>query len=302
MQRRAEEAETREAFITNLRERGNLAMRRGDLSAANAFYMEAIAVPNVTDAQRAKLFGNRAACLLAMGQLPLALSDARQAVEIEPSWAKGWYRLGRTQREMGDAGGAAASLAKAAELDPDSEEISTMLREVRAAGAAAAEKPAAAGARGGFAEEKARADGHFMESRHAEAAAGYTRLIDDLASDLADLEPNLADLESDYPPEFRPPSPATEPGLGELSEEAAAAAARLCTLYSNRAACSLALERHDECVDDTTRALGLHAAGRLLPARTELKVRMRREEALRRLGREAEAEAELGRINAIAID
>ena len=53
----------RVAIVTDLRERGNLAMQKADPQAARQFYSQALDVPQVGDDERAKTLGNRSACL-----------------------------------------------------------------------------------------------------------------------------------------------------------------------------------------------------------------------------------------------
>ena len=111
-----EQEEERMSLINSFRERGNLAMQRGDLTAARSFYSEALDVPRVPFEERAKLLGNRAACLLALKRPDLAVADAEGAAELMPESGKAHYRLGCLQDEVGDGPGAIASLTRAVEL------------------------------------------------------------------------------------------------------------------------------------------------------------------------------------------
>lgn len=87
-------AEQRAAVVNDLRERGNTAMRNGDPTAAREFYTQALSVPSVPSDERAKLLGNRAACLTRLNRIDLALIDAEEACECKPDWGKAFYRLG----------------------------------------------------------------------------------------------------------------------------------------------------------------------------------------------------------------
>lgn len=80
--------------MNDLKERGNLAMLRGDPVAARAFYSEALEVSDVPEQVRAALHGNRAACLLALNEPALALTDAEAAVVLVLDWVKGHFRVG----------------------------------------------------------------------------------------------------------------------------------------------------------------------------------------------------------------
>ena len=127
-----EEDARRHAVVSDLRERGNLAMRNDDKAAARSFYTEALEVPGVRPDERAKLLGNRAACLLALRRPDLALADAEEAVELMPEWGKAVYRLGCLQDDNGDADAAAASLRRACELLPGAADVGARLRQVEA--------------------------------------------------------------------------------------------------------------------------------------------------------------------------
>jgi len=247
---RIAEEKTRAAFVDDLRERGNAAMRRGDHLAANNFYMEALFVPSVPDAVRVKLLGNRAACLLAMKQPQLAKIDALEAVCLAPDVAKLQYRLGVACEQLGDDEGAAEALGRALALEPGSAEIGARLDAVRARMPAAPTKspaePAPSPAPAGFAEAKARADGLFVGGEHAKAAEAYSELIED----------------------------------DDTEEEAKY------NLLANRSACFLLLAKHgspylDWCVRDCEAAL--RGVGKGLSERAERKVRLRRTEARERL-------------------
>ena len=111
-----EDTRQRAAVINDLRERGNAAMKNGDPTAAREFYSQALSVPSVPPDERAKLFGNRAACLLQLKRADLALIDAEEACDAMPGWGKAWYRLGCIMADVGDALGAISALDKAATL------------------------------------------------------------------------------------------------------------------------------------------------------------------------------------------
>lgn len=120
-----EAAAKRLAVVRDLRERGNVAMRQDDPTAARSFYSQvcermgrrclplfsgpplvltattdpctrapcdsqALDVPAVPADERAKTLGNRAACLLALQRADLALVDAEEAVELTPDAGKPW--------------------------------------------------------------------------------------------------------------------------------------------------------------------------------------------------------------------
>ncbi|KAA8896191.1 hypothetical protein FN846DRAFT_783928 [Sphaerosporella brunnea] len=70
------------------KQKGNVAFRAKNFTEAFASYTEAISL----NPQSQTLYSNRSAALLSLGRLPLALNDAKRAVELDPKWAKGYRR------------------------------------------------------------------------------------------------------------------------------------------------------------------------------------------------------------------
>ena len=64
------------------------------------------------------LFSNRSAANLAIGLLDAALWDARKAVELQPTWPKGYYRLGCALESMNELEAALAAFEKGLALTP----------------------------------------------------------------------------------------------------------------------------------------------------------------------------------------
>ena len=73
------------------------------------------------------LFSNRSAAYLASGIYHLALQDAEAIIKVDPSWAKGYYRLGCAHIALNQWSAAVQALQKGAELDPESLEIQSRL-------------------------------------------------------------------------------------------------------------------------------------------------------------------------------
>ena len=69
-------------------------MQKQDLTAARAFYSEALEITQIADLERAKLLGNRSVCYTQLGYSDLAKADAEEAAELAPEWGKAHYRLG----------------------------------------------------------------------------------------------------------------------------------------------------------------------------------------------------------------
>ena len=73
-----------------LRQRGNVAFSNKEFTEAISMYTQCIERDN-TDA---RLFSNRSAAHVALGDYGRALSDAYTAIELSSSWSKGYYRCG----------------------------------------------------------------------------------------------------------------------------------------------------------------------------------------------------------------
>ena len=294
-----------EGQVATMKERGNTAMRAGDRTAALGFYSEAIRIATdggngggggltlfgpdgapsgdsaaavaISPAELAKLHANRCACFLALEEPKRALADADAAAALAPDWAKAQYRLGCVRETLGDAAGALAALREAARLEPTSEEIAA--RVARAEEAAAAAQPS-----GG---------GEAPPPPQAESTAA-AEAEEDLAAAFAEAMPTEV--------------------LKEKADELFAAgdveaAARKYTVLlerqphwpqvlANRAACALKLGDFKSCASDCDAALAEGAADGgsaddALPPRLQMKVRMRRAEARRRLGAAAAAADDL---------
>lgn len=233
-----------QALVEDLKERGNLAMKRGDMVAARAFYSEALQVPGVPDQVRAALLGNRTACLLALGHSSLALTDAEAAVELVPGWVKGHFRLSSARERLGDLAGALVAVQKAHELEPTNSEILAKLRllEVQV-GTLGGE--AAAPAQLDQSEEQAEPLG---DSRKSEADSAF------LAGDVARAIQLYNALIADHPHNVR--------------------------LLACRAASHLKAGNMAQVEEDVDTALELgEASGRLIPLRMHLKLLLRRAEA-----------------------
>lgn len=85
-----------------LKLQGNKAMASKDFETAIAKYTEAI---NLIPTNVVYL-SNRAAAYSSSRQHEKALEDANRATEVEPTYAKGWSRLGLAKYALGDAKGA----------------------------------------------------------------------------------------------------------------------------------------------------------------------------------------------------
>mmetsp|Transcript_49142 Transcript_49142/g.117059 ORF Transcript_49142/g.117059 Transcript_49142/m.117059 type:complete len:1283 (+) Transcript_49142:149-3997(+) len=99
------------------------AFRRGDIFTACNFYsrclQESCDSGNVEE--KSTVLSNRSACLAKMGHYVDALSDAQEALELQPRWARAWSRAGYASSMLKEASSLEEAIrfyAKAVELDP----------------------------------------------------------------------------------------------------------------------------------------------------------------------------------------
>ena len=254
------------------KERGDRALRAGDLGAARGFYGEAVELAEegrLAEYHFARLRANRCACLLRMGLPAEALADAEAAARLDPNWAKAAYRLGCVQHALGRRAAAAEALRRAVALATEAEaaeieaRLATVQRELDAEAAEAAARKAEAA--------KLAAAGDWEAAR-----AAYSALLE--AAWQEDTDPDPA-----------------------LLANRAACALRLGQLEACVADCDAALGDGDD-EDDEGDGEGDAGGEARLPARLRWKLLLRRAEALRGLGRPDEAARSLDQAVALPHD
>ena len=107
--------------------KGNAAFSARDYAAAVAAFSEAIAAALSSSLDGAPpshvLFSNRSAALASLEKYDDALADARKCVELAPTWAKGYSRLGLALFKLGKDEEAVEAYEKGLELDPENEAL-----------------------------------------------------------------------------------------------------------------------------------------------------------------------------------
>uniref|UniRef100_A0A8R7U298 Ankyrin-1 n=1 Tax=Triticum urartu TaxID=4572 RepID=A0A8R7U298_TRIUA len=98
---------------------GAKAVERKDYAAALKFYSEAIKV----DPEDATLYSNRSLCHLKSGEAHDALADAIVCVNLQPDWAKGYYRKGAALMSLKESKEACDAFLAGGKLNPASVEI-----------------------------------------------------------------------------------------------------------------------------------------------------------------------------------
>lgn len=109
----AEVSEEDKAKAEDLKNQGNDALRAKDYQKAIDLYTQSIEL----DPKNVIYYSNRAAAYSTFNQNENAAEDAKKAIEIDPSYAKGYSRLGHALLSLGDAQGAIDAYQKGLKLE-----------------------------------------------------------------------------------------------------------------------------------------------------------------------------------------
>lgn len=116
--RMAEEEEYK-AEALSLKEQGDEAFRKGDVQLAIRFFSQSIDI----DPDNHITYSNRSAAYMKSDSKSKALHDAEKVVQLAPSWAKGYNRLGVAQQSLKRYDAAIDSFKKGLELDPNNKPL-----------------------------------------------------------------------------------------------------------------------------------------------------------------------------------
>lgn len=123
-----EQAE-KEKLVDEIKSRAKNSIKYGNFPEAIQLYTKAIELlPS-----NSILHANRSMCHLTMGTGADAVKDAEKAVELDPSYAKAYYRLGAAQFHTQAFDEAIASLKKGLTLVPDDKDMAAKLKAVETA-------------------------------------------------------------------------------------------------------------------------------------------------------------------------
>lgn len=95
----AEEEEDIEEYkqqANALKEKGNAAFQANDIDGAIRYFSQALDL----DPDNYIVYSNRSAAYMKADSKSKALKDAERCVELAPSWAKGYSRLGAAQQSL----------------------------------------------------------------------------------------------------------------------------------------------------------------------------------------------------------
>jgi len=125
MQAKPSSEEEKQRLVDELKRRGNAAFKSGSYPEALVLYGKAIEhVP--TEA----LYSNRSMTHASMGMFKESLEDAENAVKINPSWAKGYFRKANAELGMNLFDLATQSLQKVLSLEPTDKAAKKILETI----------------------------------------------------------------------------------------------------------------------------------------------------------------------------
>ncbi len=98
-----------------------------DYAGAIEKYTSAIAI----DATNPVYWSNRAAAHGAQGSHELAITDAEEATRLDPSFSKGWSRLGHAYYSLGEYQDSISAYKKGLEADPSNKNMLEAIKQAR---------------------------------------------------------------------------------------------------------------------------------------------------------------------------
>ena len=115
--------------------RGGEHFRAGRFSEAVKCYSGGIEADSAEPFELAKLLANRSAAYGRLGNLEAALADGKRAVEIDPSYIKGYFRATKAHMALGQFRRASAVASEGLSRAPDNEELQQALQDANSEGA-----------------------------------------------------------------------------------------------------------------------------------------------------------------------
>jgi len=159
--------------------RGNAAIKDGDVEEAVACYTNGLASSDATGGKEGLLCSNRALALQKLGRHEDALADAERCIKLKPDFVKAYLRAATSLRALKRPGEALAVLRKS----PNHDEACAMAMEIRPE-AEAAEKSRIENLPP-LEKALAEADAVFSKGLFEEAARCYTQVVEMCEEDSA---------------------------------------------------------------------------------------------------------------------
>lgn len=113
--------------VDEYKQQGNAAFAAKDYNKAVELFTKGI---DVSEQPNHVLYSNRSACFASLKEFEKALNDANECVKINPSWSKGYNRIGAAQFGLGSLDEAEQSYKKALELDAGNKAAKDGLEQV----------------------------------------------------------------------------------------------------------------------------------------------------------------------------
>lgn len=110
------------------KQQGNAAFAAKDYNKAVELFTKGI---DISEQPNHVLYSNRSACFASLKKFEEALNDANECVKINPSWSKGYNRIGAAQFGLGSLDEAEQSYKKALELDATNKAAKDGLEQVQ---------------------------------------------------------------------------------------------------------------------------------------------------------------------------
>ena len=110
------------------KQQGNAAFAAKKYEEAIELFTKAI---EVSETPNHVFYSNRSACYASLKKYKEALNDATECVKINPSWPKGYTRMGAAHLGLGDLDDAESNYKKALELDPSNKIAKEGLEQVK---------------------------------------------------------------------------------------------------------------------------------------------------------------------------
>ncbi|RYG96029.1 hypothetical protein EON65_55040 [archaeon] len=115
-------------LIEEIKNRAKGCITSKNYPEAVALYSKAIEVcPAPDTAAKAILYANRSMCNLSMSKAVEAVEDAKHAVTLDPSYLKGWYRLGSAYQQQSLHALALQAYEEGLKRKPDDKELLTQV-------------------------------------------------------------------------------------------------------------------------------------------------------------------------------
>ena len=113
-------------LVEEIKGRAKNSIKYGNFPESIQLYTKAIELLPTN----AILYANRSMCHCTMGSTESAVKDAEKATELDPSYPKGFYRLGSAYFQAGNYAEAKVSLQKGLSLIPDDKDMTAKLKAV----------------------------------------------------------------------------------------------------------------------------------------------------------------------------